>query len=80
MKLMLCGDIFTIKEEMKFTLRKKTNSISEVIEIYGYLYELIRARLTECLDIKVIKIAVEHHFLLRKLKTLPDKSVILGLK
>lgn len=37
-KLMLCEDVFAIKEEMKFSLRKKINTVTDVIEICTSIY------------------------------------------
>lgn len=46
-KLLLCEDVGLIKDEIKLCLRKKNNSISQVIEIYSWFYELVRFQMAK---------------------------------
>jgi hypothetical protein len=54
---MLCDDITVIKDEIKLTLRRKTSTIYEIIEIYTLFYELIRIQLSQHLNLRLIKMA-----------------------
>lgn len=69
-----------IKEEIKLCLRKKNNTVAQVIEIYSWLYELIRFEMGRTLNLGYVKMAAECHFLLKKLKIQTDQTLIIGLK
>lgn len=77
-KLLETEDVFLIKREMKFFLRRKRVPLFELLKVYTRIYELIRSRLRESLDPKMLKAYIKMNFLYRKLKIQPDMINTIG--
>lgn len=73
-------DVFTIKREMKFFLRRKQVPLFEVLGVYTRIYQLIRSRLRVSLDARMLKAYIKMNFLTRKLKIQPDTISKIGFK
>lgn len=77
-KLLETEDVFTIKREMKYFLRRKRVPLFELLKVYTRIYEMIRSLLRVSLDPKLLKAYIKMNFLTRKMKIQPDMVNTVG--
>ena len=71
-------DVFLIKTELKLAFRRTSFPINEIINIYHKFLAMIEAKLTEQLSVRLIKLYLKCHFLIRKLKVQPEGTIEFG--
>lgn len=66
--LLPCGDIHSIKKELRMTMRRKKIEVSELLKILEKLAKIIKNELKTSLSQTLLKEYIKNDFLLRKIK------------